>query len=75
MQQTTHMAKDDYSNRELDTKFASIMELLTDIKTQTTKTNGRVNKLERNMLIVGVAVIVIVFLKFPEFKGLLMLII
>lgn len=69
------MAKDDYSNRELDTKFASIMELLTDIKTQTTKTNGRVNKLERNMLIVGVAVIVIVFLKFPEFKGLLMLII
>jgi hypothetical protein len=36
----------DYSNRELDRMFAEIKELLVDIKEQTTKTNGRVTKLE-----------------------------
>lgn len=56
----------DYSNRELDTKFSSIIEFLTDIKTQTTKTNGRVNKLERNILIIACILGTVVLLKFPE---------
>jgi hypothetical protein len=38
--------KGDYSNRELDLMFKEIMTVLTDIKEQTTKTNGRVLKLE-----------------------------
>ncbi len=37
---------EDYSNREIDRMFGEIMTLLNDIKEQTTKTNGRVSKLE-----------------------------
>lgn len=58
--------KDDYSVRELDTKFGSIIDALTDIKAQTTKTNGRVNRLERNLLVVACVLATVVFLKFPE---------
>lgn len=36
----------DYSNRELDTKFQQIMDGIARIEEQTTKTNGRVTKLE-----------------------------
>lgn len=37
---------EDYTNREIDRMFGEIMSLLTDIKEQTTKTNGRVTRLE-----------------------------
>ena len=37
---------EDYSNREIDRMFGEIMTLLNDIKEQTTKTNGRVTRLE-----------------------------
>lgn len=60
------MGKEDYSNREIDNKFDSIMSLLEQIDTQTKKTNGRVNKLERNMLVVSCVVATILFLKYPE---------
>lgn len=41
------MATDnDYTNREIDRMFQEIVTLLQDIKEQTTKTNGRVTKLE-----------------------------
>lgn len=39
---------------------------LTRIEEQTNKTNGRVSKFERNLLIVGTAVAVTIVLKFPE---------
>ena len=57
---------EDYSVRELDSKFSSIMTELVAIREQTTKTNGRVNKLERNMIVAGCILATIVFLKFPE---------
>ena len=56
----------DYSNRELDSKFHSILELLTAIKHQTTKTNGRVSKLERSILIIACVLGTVVLLKFPQ---------
>ena len=37
---------EDYSNRELDRMFGEIMTTLKNIEIQTTKTNGRVLKLE-----------------------------
>lgn len=40
------MPEVDYTNRELDSKFNLIMETLHRIEAQTTKTNGRVSKLE-----------------------------
>ena len=40
------MPESDYSNREIDRMFQEIKVLLMDIKEQTTKTNGRVTKLE-----------------------------
>lgn len=40
------MPEIDYTNRELDSKFNLIMEILHRIEKQTTKTNGRVSKLE-----------------------------
>lgn len=36
----------DYSNREIDRMFGEIKDLLIEIKDQTTRTNGRVTKLE-----------------------------
>lgn len=41
------MSDDDYSVRELDEKFETIMGKLDRIETQTIKTNGRVAALER----------------------------
>jgi len=40
------MPEPDYTNREIDRMFQEIKVLLIDIKEQTTKTNGRVTKLE-----------------------------
>lgn len=40
------MSEIDYTNREIDRMFQEIKVLLIDIKEQTTKTNGRVTKLE-----------------------------
>jgi hypothetical protein len=40
------MPKDDFSNREITLMFEHIKEQLIKIETQTTKTNGRVSKLE-----------------------------
>lgn len=57
---------EDYSVRELDSKFSSIMVELVAIREQTTKTNGRVNKLERNMIVAACILATIVVLKFPE---------
>lgn len=64
------MAEKQYSNRELDSKFITIIEKLEEIHAQTSKTNGRVTKLERNMLIVIVAVIVTTLLKWPDISKL-----
>jgi hypothetical protein len=36
----------EYTNRELDSKFEQIMIILQRIEDQTTKTNGRVTRLE-----------------------------
>jgi hypothetical protein len=55
-----------YSNRELDSKFRSIDEKLDQILSQTTKHNGRMTRMEKTMLVVGTAVVVLVALKFPE---------
>lgn len=41
------MSDEDYSVRELDEKFETIMGKLDRIETQTIKTNGRVAALER----------------------------
>jgi hypothetical protein len=60
------MADKQYSNREIDRMFKEISETLGRIEEQTTKTNGRVTKLERNVMIVIVAVIVTTLLKWPE---------
>lgn len=49
--------KDDYSNREIDSFMKEIHTKLDLILTQTTKTNGRVNKLENwRSWVVGYAV-------------------
>jgi hypothetical protein len=50
------MRDEDYSNREIDGIVSDIRSSLIRIETQTTKTNGRVNRLERYMLIIGAVV-------------------
>lgn len=67
------MSKDDYTNRELDQNFKAIGAVLERIETQVTKTNGRVNKLERNMLVIACVVGTILLLKFPEVMKVLMI--
>lgn len=57
---------EDYSNRELETFFSDFKHTLQEIKYETVKTNGRVTSLEKKMLVVGTAVIIVVALKFPE---------
>jgi len=51
---------------EEQTYRKSVTDSLGRIEMQVSKTNGRVTKLERNLLIVGTAVLVIIALKFPE---------
>jgi len=60
------MNEQDYSNREIDSHFTAMNETLARIETQVLKTNGRVNKLERNMLVISCVVGTILLLKYPE---------
>ncbi len=62
-----------YENREIDSMFKDVHEKLDlIIRTnnltliQATKTNGRVSKLERNILVVSYVVGTILLLKFPQ---------
>jgi hypothetical protein len=59
-------SEQDYSKREVDEKFTDIKEFLIRIETQTSKTNGRVTRLEKVLLITGVASSVVLVMKFPE---------
>jgi hypothetical protein len=56
----------DYTNREIDSQFHGVHQKLDMLIVQTTKTNGRVTKLEKFMLILGTATTVIIALRFPE---------
>jgi Flp pilus assembly protein TadB len=51
---------------KIDENHKDSNDRLERIEIQTVKTNGRVNKLERNLLILGTATLVIIALKFPE---------
>lgn len=48
-----------YSNRELDHKFNDIHDKLDLILVQTTKHNGRLSKVERTILVLGTAMVVL----------------
>lgn len=60
------MTKDDYSNRELDSHFSLVKDALQRIEAQTTKTNGRVTRLERNLLIIACILATTFIIKFPQ---------
>lgn len=79
------MSDQPYSKREIDQHFERMMESMTSfesetgasllrIERQTEKTNGRVTKLEKYMIIVGTAVAVVIALKLPELWPLISLI-
>lgn len=53
------MAEKNYSKRELDHYFKDVRADLGEIKVQTTKTNGRVTKIEKALLIIGTATLVL----------------
>ena len=48
-----------YANREIDEKFKDIMDSLGRIEVQTTQHNGRLTKVERILLILGTATVVL----------------
>lgn len=64
-----------YSNRELDHNFSDIKETLSRIETQTTKTNGRVTRLEIVILVMGTAIAVLLTTNSSELLGIFKLII
>lgn len=55
-----------YSNRELDHMFIQIKEQLDRIEAQTERTNGRVTRIEKTLLVSGSVVLVTLFFKAPE---------
>lgn len=55
-----------YTKREQDEFRQDVRDGLLRIEAQTIKTNGRVSRLERYMLIVGTATAVVISLRFPE---------
>ena len=61
----------EYSNREIDRMFSEIKEQLDRIEVQTRKTNGRVTKLERILMVSGTAVAAILAVKAPEIFSIL----
>lgn len=56
---------DEYSNREIDRMFSEIQDTLKRIEEQTTRTNGRVSKLENWRNYIGGALAVISFIVLP----------
>jgi len=68
------MTEPSFTNREIDAKLASQIEdlkrhmdkLITPLTEQVTKTNGRVTKMERNLLVVAVASITYAALNYPQ---------
>lgn len=57
------MNEEQYSNREIREMFKDVQSSLNRIESQTTRTNGRVNKLEnwRSYMAGAIGVIVIIF--------------
>ena len=64
-----------YANRELDEKFTDIRDALARIEGQTSKTNGRVTRLERNLLIIACVVGTLLLTNGSELLGFVMSII
>lgn len=67
------MAEKDYSKREIDLFMREIKEalksqdrVLAEIKAQTIKTNGRVNKHDRYFLVGGIVAGMLIIQNFPE---------
>jgi hypothetical protein len=63
----------DYSNREIDTMFHEVNGKLDQILAQTTKTNGRVNSLEKWRYILTGGMIVIGAMGIPNVSAILKL--
>jgi len=57
---------EEYSNRALDLIFNEIRESLIRIENQTKKTNGRVTRLEKILLIVGTVSGTIAVIYYPQ---------
>ena len=76
------MTEPSFTNREIDAKLKTqteemktfMADLILPLTAQVTKTNGRVTKMERNILIVSVAVVTLVFAKYPDLLSLIGLI-
>jgi hypothetical protein len=60
------MRDEQYSKREMDNYLKTTSDQLDRIEVQVRYTNGRVSKLERNLLIVAVVLATTVVIKFPE---------
>lgn len=52
------MPEEPFKNREILEMFGDVKKTLTEIKEQTTKTNGRVTRLEKTALILITALVV-----------------
>lgn len=58
--------ENEYSNREIDRMFNEISQALNRIEEQTIRTNGRVTRLEKICLVIGVAVATYLVFNAPE---------